>query len=224
VRINTMPYYIDASKVTLDSLQKRIEETDLVPSRESLKVGINQQFKKLHLQGITNLEDLRQSLKNAKRIPTFAEKAGIESSYLVLLRREFEGYFPKPDPIDSFTWLPKELIQKLIENGLKNTVIFFDELSAKRKRIDLSKSLRIDRNQLELLYTLINLTRIQWVSPGFARILATAGFDTPEKITRAVPEKLCIEIDKSNKEHAFFKGKIGLRDVNRLIKAASYVD
>ena len=31
-----MPYYIDAERVSLDDLQKRIVETDLVPSRRSL--------------------------------------------------------------------------------------------------------------------------------------------------------------------------------------------
>ncbi len=31
-----MPYHIDAEKVSLDELRKRIEETDLVPSRASL--------------------------------------------------------------------------------------------------------------------------------------------------------------------------------------------
>ena len=39
-----MAYHINAEKVTLDDLRKRIEETDLVPSRSSLLDKIKDKF------------------------------------------------------------------------------------------------------------------------------------------------------------------------------------
>jgi hypothetical protein len=42
-----MAYYLDAEKTNLDDLQKRIEDTDLVPSRALLLDGIQKKFKTL---------------------------------------------------------------------------------------------------------------------------------------------------------------------------------
>lgn len=86
-----MAYHIEAEKISLDDLQKRIEATDLVPSRTSLLDGLGTKMKALEKQGIINLAQLRNELKTAKRLEALAKSTGIGTDYLTLLRREIEG-------------------------------------------------------------------------------------------------------------------------------------
>ncbi len=108
-----MTYHIGAERVSLDELRKRIVETDLIPSRAALLDGITEKMKALEQQGITTLAGLRNELKSPKRLEALSETTGIDTKYLILLRREIEGYFPKPSALEAFDWLPGGEIAKL---------------------------------------------------------------------------------------------------------------
>lgn len=218
-----MNYYINTEKIGLDELRKRIEETDLVPSRSSLIDGINENFSKLKKSGYITFADLRKDLKNSKNISKISEKTEISIEYLTLLRREIESYFPKPFPLKGFEWISEKEITELVRAGYKNTVLFYEAFSSLKERKALAKELDIDLSIIEELYTLISLTRIQWTSPVAARMFIAAGYKDVKSILTADAEKMCEEIDRVNKKNEYFKGKIGLRDIKRLINAASYV-
>ncbi len=218
-----MGYYIDDEKITLDALKNRIKDTDLIPSRASLLDNLNENILALQQADILSLADFRKETKHAKSISLLADKTKIDVHYLTLLRREVEGYFPKSVPLKAFEWLPKNECNKIEAQGLKNSVLIYEGLNTTKKRTELSNEIKINLQFLNSLFTLVNLTRIQWVSPVFARMLAAAGYEKPETIAKADAEKLCHEVDQVNKANMFFKGKIGLRDIKRLIKAASYV-
>lgn len=218
-----MDYYLNAEKISLNELQKRIEETDLVPSRISLLKNIEENFKILKKNGHATLAGLRKEFKKSKNIPSISTKTGIISDYLILLRREIESYFPKPFPISAFDWFPRKYISKLEKQGYKNTALLFNNLNSPKKRAEMSAVLGIDTQIIDDLFCLVNLTRIQWISPLAARMLLSAGYNNAEKVAEANKEKMCDELDRINKERNFFKGKIGLRDIKRLIKAAAYV-
>lgn len=218
-----MAYYIDAGKVSLDDLKKRIEETDLVPSRASLLDRIDGKLKALEQQGITTLANLRNELRNSKRLEAVSNATGIETQYLILLRREIEGYFPKPSALKVFDWLPKGAIAILEENGIRDTIALYKAASSVNGRTELAKSTGVDVSILEALVRLADLTRVQWVSPTVARMLVEAGYDSVSKVAAADADDLCQALMHINEGDRFFKGKIGLRDIKRLIRAASYV-
>ncbi|WP_067076087.1 DUF4332 domain-containing protein [Methanoculleus horonobensis] len=218
-----MPYYIDAERVSLDDLKKRIEETDLVPSRSSLLEDIDGTFSKLKAHGFGTLADLRKALKNPKKIPALSTETGVDPAYLTLLRREIEGYFPKAHPVSAFDWFRKADLDNLEGSGLKNTVLLYDALASPGRREETAAALGIDPDCIDSLYALADLTRIQWVSPTAARMLVAAGYTDAKAVAAADPEELCSDLDRVNREHTFFKGTIGLRDVRRLVKAASYL-
>ncbi len=218
-----MGYYIDAKKVSLDTLQKRIEETDLIPSQQMLLDDIGKNFVTFKENGYGTLLDLRKEIKNVKNIPSVAEKTGINPAYLTILRRLIEGYFPKSVPIKAFDWFPPKDMDKLAEEGHKNNVKLFDLLNSSQKRVEIAKQLIIDQDILDELYSIVNLTRIQWISPMAARMLFLVGYKDTHSIASADAEDMCNELDRINKEKGFFKGKIGLRDIKRLIKAASFI-
>ena len=117
-----MAHHIDAENVGLDGLRKRIEETDLVPSRASLLDGIETKLRALEQQGgVTSLAGLRRELKNSKRLEVLSTATGVDKQYLVLLRREIQGYFPKPSALETFDWLPGGELAKLEEVGIRDT-------------------------------------------------------------------------------------------------------
>ena len=84
-------------------------------------------------------------------------------------------------------------------------------------------ALGLDADFIESISVLVDLTRIQWVSPVAARMLVSAGYSNVKAVSDANPDTLCSELDRVNKENRYFKGTIGLRDIRRLVKAASYV-
>lgn len=218
-----MTYHIDGERVSLDDLRKRIEETDLVPSRALLLDGINAKMEALEQQGVTTLDSLRKKLKNSKRLEALSKATGIGTQYLILLRREIESYFPKSSALKAFDWLPGGEIAKLEEKGIRHVAALYEAASSGESRTELAKSTGVDVAILEALVRLADLTRVQWVSPTAARMLVEAGYDSVSKVAAADAEDLCEVLVCVNEGDRFFKGKIGLRDIKRLVRAASYV-
>ncbi len=217
-----MPYYIDAGKVKLEDLLIRIRETDLLPSRSSLLDNIEENFSKLKMAGIFTLSDFRKSLKNAKSISLLAEETNIGTEYLTLLRREVEGYFPKAFPLSDFKWLDKGQVVKLENMGYKNTVLLYEALESSNVKKIISSNIPDDSFIAEIS-CLVDLTRIQWVNPVAARMLFDSGCKNAESVAAANAEQLCTALEEANDKNHYSKINIGLRDIKRLIKAASYV-
>jgi hypothetical protein len=218
-----MPYYMDASKVTIQELLIRIAETDLVPSRRMLLEDIRDNFDKLNRAGIKTLADFRKAVKNPKNLSALSEKSGIGLEYLILLRREVESYFPKAFPLSAFDWLDKHQIKKLESEGFRNTALLYEAFELPGQREALVESIGLEREFVDHIRPLVNLTRIQWVSPIFAKMLVEAGFKNAGAIAEANAEDLHGAIERINNEGHTFKGKISFRDIKRLIKSASYV-
>jgi hypothetical protein len=218
-----MNYYIDDTKVSLQDLKKRIEETDLIPSRVSLLENIDTIFKELNKQGIKTLADLRKQLKTPQSMNAFSIKPNLDEKYLALLIREIESYFPKTFSINKFTWLSKKECEKLTAAGLNNTKKIYETLSQKDKVKKISAEYKISTSFLDVILNLTDLTRIQWTSSLFARMLFEAGYKTSKKVAQADAEELCNAVDSINKKGKYFNGKIGLRDIKRLINSAKYV-
>ncbi|HPJ97431.1 MAG TPA: hypothetical protein PK022_08970 [Syntrophales bacterium] len=56
----------------------------------------------------------------------------------------------------------------------------------------------------------------------FGPMLTAAAHDNAAKVAAAYPETLHLEILRVNEGEKFFKGKIGLRDIQRVVFAAGY--
>lgn len=219
-----MPYYIDAAKVTLEELMSRIAESDLVPSRSKLLEDIAGNFNKLKRSGIVTLADLRKAIKNSKNIAPLSARTQIEIEYLTLLRREVESYFPKAFRISEFDWLDKSQIAILENKGYSNTALLYEAFEIPSKRQEMIESAGLGKAFAGEIFALVELTRIQWVSPIFAKVLVEAGYTSSQSIAEARAEELHEAVEKINHEGRYFKGKIGLRDIARLIKSASYLN
>lgn len=70
-----MAYHIDDASITLADLKRRIEATDLAPSRASLVDGIDSALSALGAHGITTLAGLRDALKTTGRLDAILKAA-----------------------------------------------------------------------------------------------------------------------------------------------------
>lgn len=211
-----MKYCFDAESISLEQLKERICSADLVPSREPILENLDKHLLSLETTGIKTLGSLRRELKDNKRLFTIVEQTGIDKDYLALLRREYESYFPKPFPLKEFDWVPIEEISQLEEAGIRNTADVFENP-------DRVQNSGIRPDLVRHLLQCADLTRIQWISPLAARMLAETGYETPAKVATATPEELDKTMHTVNTENNYFKGRIGLRDIRRLVHAAKYV-
>ncbi len=201
---------------TIKQIVKRIKETDLIPSLEILKSCIDEYMKTLEKEGVKNLAGLRKLLKNKAKLAGIAEKTSLDEQMLILLRREIEGWIPKPVKLVEFTWIDTKILEALEEEGIYTSHDFLNSLSIKDTKKALLKKTGIDEKKVKDLENLCALMNIRWISPNFARIIHELGF-TPESLCSADAQKLTLQIDAYNKEKGYYKGKVGGRDIKRLI-------
>ncbi|MEO1246264.1 MAG: DUF4332 domain-containing protein [Pseudomonadota bacterium] len=202
-------------------MQKRLQSTDLIPSQEPLLEGLAKKMSSIRKAGVQSTADLRTALKTKKSLASLAESSGLDTSYLQLLRRTINGFFPKPRPLKDIDWLDKKTLKGLNKAGIKDTRKLFEEASGGAAK--LAGRTGADRNALLEFVKISDLCRIQWVSPTFARVLVAAGCDNAAAVAAADSEALYNAISAANEDAKFYKGKIGLRDVRRLVAAAAYV-
>jgi len=214
-------YFINDDSMNLDNLQARLEATDLIPSLQILLDGLTEKLGALKKIGVRSVADLRTRLKSKKSLASLADDSAMDFNYLVLLRRAIEGFFPKPQPLKAFDWLNRDTMAKLDRAGVRNTQQLHEAaLSGVDK---LAGNAGLEEKNLSEFLALSDLSRIQWVSPTFARVLVAAGFTSAAMVATANPEALHEAIIEANDNARFYKGKVGLRDIKRLIAAAAYV-
>jgi hypothetical protein len=200
-----------------------LKKTDLIPSRAELKDGLGKNLAALKCQGQHSLQDLRRGLKKPSQLQELSKATGIAASYLNLLRREIERYFPKPVKLVDLKWLTKSEIASLKKAAIMNSQTLYERSRTKADLAALVQATRFDRHALNLVIHACDLMRIQWVSPGFARMLIAAGYKSAREVAAADAEHLDAALQKANSKREYFKGTIGLRDVKRVVKAAGYV-
>ncbi|CAN0598930.1 unnamed protein product, partial [Laminaria digitata] len=103
-------YYLDEHAIDLDALLARFRSTDLIPSQKPLLDGMAEKAKSISKTGVTSLAELRSALKTDQSLTLLSRKSGIDASYLQLLRRAINGFFPKPRPLKDIDWLEADTI------------------------------------------------------------------------------------------------------------------
>ena len=214
--------YSKPETVSLDDLRNRIKSTDLVPSRAVLLEDLDAVFEKFAQHGIETWLDLQKAIKNPKHMESFSKSSTIDLQYLVLLRREVEGYAPKPFDLKAIDWVPQEVIKKLLDDGITTSDQLFSKFNDINSRNNFADKTGIDRGMIVYLVNLATLCRVQWVSPTAGRMLIEAGYDNCQKLLAADGNELFEAMDRVNENGKYFKGTIGLRDIKRLIEAAKY--
>jgi len=218
-----MGYQVSGSEYDSQRIQERIQKTDLVPSLECIRKETGYILTKLKLKGIDNLEKCTQALNNKKKIKELSIDLSIDENILVLFRREIEGWKIKIRSIDELNWIDSEIIKRIVAYGIKNAEDAFNLLNKEKERKRISKDISIDEHILKEIFSVSELMRIRWLSPNISRLLYELKY-TVVKIQKANSELLCNEIFEYNKVKKYYNGKIGERDIKRIIFESQYVN
>lgn len=206
---------------TLVELAERLRSADLVPSQRPLLERTDDRLRQLSDAGITSVEDIREQLKYTKSVPSVASRSGVDEDYLILLRRAVLGFFPRPEPLRAFDWIPADVIAALEKVGITNS----DQLHAAcvGGHAEVAERSDTPAETVAELAELSDLVRVQWVNPSLARTLRAAGYRTPAAVAEADPAELVRALAHANEDRKFFNATIGERDVRRIIHTAGYV-
>ncbi len=152
-------YHIDPSCYSLQQLKDNLLSRELIPSRTILKVDLEKRFKILEDMEISNLLDIINTLKTKKKIEEFSVSSGISIEYLTLLRREVNSYLPNPIPLKKFPGVSVEDLDRLSEQGIKNSRHLYEKAGSKSTRGALAKMVGMSLEDLEELVGMADLSR-----------------------------------------------------------------
>ena len=215
-----MAYYRDLTKISIDDYKEILRSSDLLPSWKVLGENIDESMDSIKEQGVQNVEELKNTLKDKAKVEAFSKQSGLAVDYLSVLRRVINGYHPKPNRIKDFPGTPANIPTKLESLGLKNTLQLYTEILTPAKRKELSNKTGISENNIMRLARLTDLSRIKWVNHTFAFVLLEAGYDSAGSVADADFEEMYFSIKQLNKEREIYKGNIGAHDMKRCVEAA----
>jgi len=218
-----MGYYINLESISTDNYREIIKSADLTKSRLILKENTDEIFEIIKKQGINNVDELQKTLKSKDKLKAFAKKSGIDKEYLTILIREINSSIQKPNKIKDFPEIPENIVSKLEDLNIKNTLQLYEKVVTAKTRLELSKESKIGQEDILKLTKLTDLSRIRWVNHTFAFVLHEAGFDTTEKVANANYNELYSMIKQLNDKRNLYKGHIGLNDMKLTVNAAKDV-
>jgi len=218
-----MGYYINLSQISIYQYAEKLKNGYLPPGRKILLTNIEQQFELIKNQGIQTVEELRLVLKNKKKVLEFSELSGLSVEYLTILIREINSSLPKPNKLKDFPDISAHVVKKLESIGIKNTLHLFDRIKSKQERVKLAEETGIKGEDILTLAKLTDLSRVRWVNHTFAFMLFESGYQTVKLLSEADPQKLHIAIADINSKWIFYRGDIGLNDINICIQAAKEI-
>lgn len=219
-----MGYHIDDASMDLEALAERLESCDPIPSHLPLLEGLREKIAALEAAGIDSVAALRRELKRPASLSALSCRTGIAEGYLVLLRRAVEGWFPKPPSLSEFPGVDLAIVEVLARAGAPDARRLFEAGSAEPSRRALAAATGVDPGRLGELIALADLSRLQWVSPTFARLLYDAGFQGTASVAAADGDAIHEAVRALNEGGRYFKGAIGTRDMGRLVAAAQWVN
>ena len=197
-----MQYSIDLTKITLEAYEAQLHQQTLLPSRRMLLDGLAQQFARLKAQGIHTVADLRKALATPKKLQAMAERSGVPTAYLRVLRQEMGALQQKPIPLQSFPGVNPAQIDSLLAQGIKTSKDY------------------LEGGGDDELYALCDLSRIFCMGASAAKLFYDAGCHTAADIAGADAEDLLVRISAANADHQYFRGTLGRKDVRFSIEYA----
>lgn len=216
-------YSIDPSLISLEDFRDLTSGRDMLPGRLMLHEQMEERFAILKDSGVKHLGDLLARLSSPAKIQEYAQRSGLSSDYLVLLKREAGSYLARPFPLSDFPGIPHEYIELLKSRGIKHTRDFFENVQGEEQQGELSTATGIPAYRIKELHVLCDLSRITGVGGIFARVLYEADIRSLEEFastdTLATLERCRYVIEK----YGYAAGKLGEKDMQYGINYAKVV-
>ncbi len=219
-----MSYCIDLSTISLETYKEKLQDGDLLPSRKALLHSIDDVFGQLSLSGVENLQQLQQHLKTKKRIQQFAFDNSIKEEYLTLLNRELNSNVAKPPKLREFIAISLDTLLNLETHAIKDAKQFYEATSTTTDRDIMAKNYSISIDEISMISSLCDLTRVRYVNHTFSYVLYKAGITSVDQMKSCDYEKLYETVVEVNNRENIYKGNIGRNDMRLCIKYANELE
>lgn len=212
-----MAYHIDLSCISVAEYKKMLAKAHLSPSRRILQHNIDSIFTEITNAGISNLKELVGKLQ--KKEPVGA----IPAEEAVIILREIKSMLPKPNSIGDFDRLDKDVIDRLLKLGIKNTKQLYAQVQTEADREKMAEQSGIPISLIIELTQMADISRIRWANETFVRMLIDTGYRSVTSIATADATEMHEKINAINAERGYYKNRIGMNDFRIFIQAAQYV-
>jgi len=213
-------YQIDLSRYSLQQFKSKFALRELIPSRRVLKDKLDERFKILEHNEITNLKELVSRLNTKQKIELFSQETGLSIEYLTLLRREANSYRQNPIRLNKFSGIPKRFVKRLDAEGITDSRKLFHEANGKNEREKLAKRTGIPAEVMDELVCLSDLVRAYGVGPVFARLLYDVGIKTIEEFVDLTAEEIVRIYEEKEQKRADF----GVNEIQFSLELAKELD
>ena len=204
-----MGYSIDLSKISIDRYKEILKNQNLLPGRRMLLENLDNNFDRITNAGVRNLAELKSSLSSKQKLSAFAEKTGISEDYLTILKREMGSLEQKPVPFSDFPGIPGDIVSALLSKGIKSSKDVYEMDNVP--------------DELQELYSLCNLVRINGVGSAAARTLYESGYKSVIEIAGAKAAELLEGMNIVNADKKYYKANLGEKDMQFIIDAANFI-
>ena len=215
-----MDYGLKLSAISLQEFKEILKTSYLIPSMRVLLNDIDKNFEALIDFGISNVNELYLNTKTKKKAELLSNETHIDADYIIVLRRMVLSYIPKPRALEEYPDIDPELLDALIGMNIKNSIQLFDHM-VETERKEAIKKLNIKEETYACIWSLMNVSRLRYVSPLFSTVMVRSGYDSIRKIARSKSKKLHEDILATNKEQHIYEGNIGDSDMQFLIDDAN---
>jgi hypothetical protein len=202
-----MSYNIDLSALSLIDYLQMLKDQNLLPGRMILLQDIDNRFSAMEKMGVMNIAQLKKQLSTPQRLLSLSMESGIPEDYLTILKREIGSLEQKPVLLLSFPNIDNAVISELEGRGIKNSKEYFES--------GLSVS--------DELFRLCDLVRINGVGAVAAKTFYEAGYRSVSDVAEARPTEMLERVSKVNDEKAYYKAKLGLKDMQFCIDFAAVI-
>jgi hypothetical protein len=186
-------YQLDLSRLSLDWLRTMLAATRLLPSEAILAERTDERLTVLRDAGFDSLAELVSSLATPKKVDALAQRLGIPSRFLTVLRRKVGAYQRKPVRLAEWSSVPPSVARSLAAVGLDDSRQVFDRVHGAGRDPsatvrELAEETGVDVEVLSRVVGLCDLLRGPYVGPAFAELMWQAGFRQLGEVCRLPPD------------------------------------
>lgn len=203
-------YSIPLDQITIKEFEKILNTAQLLPSQKRIFHNLSSNFQKLTNEGIINLKELQDLLKNKKSYPLIAEELGINQDYLAILNQMVNSYKVKITPLAKLCIFTEEELAKFATEKIKNTKHFYEALLSLEDRVHASESMGIPLDRLEYALRIVDLLRINGVGIDYAKSLFEIGVKSVYDYNVTPSQSILESIKELNKVKGNTKATLGI--------------
>jgi hypothetical protein len=219
-----MGYAIDLKQISIQEYKEILKNQNLLPGRRSLLDALEEKFSRIADAGIGNLFELKNSLSTPHKLSALSAKTNIPEDYLVILKRELSSLDQKPVPISDFPGVSEQTVHRLLEHSIKTSKDFYNMFMTARGGEVISVKTGVGNDEIDELYSLCNLVRINGVGVAAARTLYESGYKDIAEIAYANAGDLLSRISETNSVGHYYNAKLGIKDAQFVIDFAKLLN